>query len=230
MVIKYSDLHTLLLDKLNAECSCKVDPFDLFRITGQSSMNSDRGQIDLANYDESQVYVDLEKDYEDGQVREKIDEQQPIRSEDIRDATKTTAASTTSKPATTYLPPVKGGRGSRLKISNTGVSPYKVRVEEESVSGNRRMDSRSRSAKSLYKDSESVSSDIVQQGSDCARPGLFRHPKLCNKFYVCHWDKWKKKFTLSILNCPIHLTFDPTAGACNWPSKGPACQGNNLLT
>lgn len=72
--------------------------------------------------------------------------------------------------------------------------------------------------------------DETLQGSvDCKRPGLFRHPKYCNKFYSCNWDQWKKRYTLHVFNCPIHLAYDSSLGACNWPSKGPACADDNLL-
>ncbi|KAL1452858.1 hypothetical protein WDU94_007046, partial [Cyamophila willieti] len=64
---------------------------------------------------------------------------------------------------------------------------------------------------------------------ECKRAGLFRHPKHCNKFYQCNWDEWKKKFTLHEFKCPIHLAYDSNIGACNWPSKGPACSNDNLL-
>lgn len=73
--------------------------------------------------------------------------------------------------------------------------------------------------------------DETLQGSiDCKRAGLFRHPKQCNKFYACRWDCTKQRFTLHIFNCPVQLSFDPNLGACNWPSQGPACQGDTLLT
>ncbi|XP_075231854.1 uncharacterized protein LOC142330474 [Lycorma delicatula] len=72
--------------------------------------------------------------------------------------------------------------------------------------------------------------DETLQGSvDCKRPGLFRHPKYCNKFYSCNWDQWKKRYTLHVFNCPVHLAYDNQLGACNWPSKGPACADDNLL-
>ncbi|XP_073974176.1 uncharacterized protein isoform X2 [Rhodnius prolixus] len=70
---------------------------------------------------------------------------------------------------------------------------------------------------------------LLESQIDCQRPGLFRHPHLCNKFYSCDWDQKKKRFTVNIFNCPIHLAFDSKLGACNWPSKGPACSDNNLL-
>jgi len=72
--------------------------------------------------------------------------------------------------------------------------------------------------------------DESLQGSvDCQRAGLFRHPKYCNKFYACHWDEWKGRYTLHVFNCPVHLAYDSSLGACNWPSKGPACTDNTLL-
>ncbi|KAM3959181.1 uncharacterized protein ACR2FA_006716 [Aphomia sociella] len=75
------------------------------------------------------------------------------------------------------------------------------------------------------------SRDETLQGTvDCQRAGLFRHPKQCNKFYACRWDCTKQRFTLHVFNCPVQLTFDPSMGACNWPSQGPACQGDTLLT
>ncbi|CAG9093960.1 unnamed protein product [Plutella xylostella] len=75
------------------------------------------------------------------------------------------------------------------------------------------------------------SRDETLQGSvDCQRAGLFRHPKQCNKFYACRWDCTKQRFTLHVFNCPVQLTFDASIGACNWPSQGPACQGDTLLT
>ncbi|CAK1552731.1 unnamed protein product [Leptosia nina] len=74
------------------------------------------------------------------------------------------------------------------------------------------------------------SRDETLQGSiDCQRVGLFRHPKQCNKFYACRWDCTKQRFTLHVFNCPVQLSFDPNIGACNWPSQGPACQGDTLL-
>lgn len=74
------------------------------------------------------------------------------------------------------------------------------------------------------------SRDEKLQGTiDCQRAGLFRHPTQCNKFYACRWDCTKNRYTLHVFNCPVHLTFDNSLGACNWPSQGPACLENTLL-
>ncbi|XP_050522473.1 uncharacterized protein LOC126895054 isoform X2 [Daktulosphaira vitifoliae] len=64
----------------------------------------------------------------------------------------------------------------------------------------------------------------------CTRPGLFRDPKQCNKFYSCNWDKWSQKYEISEFKCPIHLAFDENISACNWPSKGPTCSHDTLIT
>ncbi|KAL1494105.1 hypothetical protein ABEB36_009756 [Hypothenemus hampei] len=77
---------------------------------------------------------------------------------------------------------------------------------------------------------EELSKKIRNDGLECQRAGLFRHPTQCNKFYSCRWDCTKNKFTLHVFNCPVHLTFDNSLGACNWPSQGPACVENTLIT
>ena len=60
----------------------------------------------------------------------------------------------------------------------------------------------------------------------CERPGLFRHPTDCDKFYECYWDKWVEKYTLHVFPCPIVLGYDTGITACNWPFDGPQCQHN----
>ncbi|XP_066258348.1 uncharacterized protein [Euwallacea similis] len=72
--------------------------------------------------------------------------------------------------------------------------------------------------------------ETLQGTIDCQRAGLFRHPTQCNKFYSCRWDCKKNRFTLHVFNCPVQLTFDNSLGACNWPSQGPACVENTLIT
>ena len=58
----------------------------------------------------------------------------------------------------------------------------------------------------------------------CERPGLFRHPTECGKFYECYWDKWVEKYTLHVFPCPVVLGYDSGITACNWPFDGPQCQ------
>lgn len=59
----------------------------------------------------------------------------------------------------------------------------------------------------------------------CTRPGLFYHPDDCNKFYECYWDKWIKKFTLHMFECPVKLVFDDRLFGCNAIDLGP-CEKN----
>lgn len=62
----------------------------------------------------------------------------------------------------------------------------------------------------------------------CERPGLFRHPSDCHKFYECYWDRWIEKFTLHIFPCPVSMAirqYDDSISACNWPFFGPRCEG-----
>lgn len=61
----------------------------------------------------------------------------------------------------------------------------------------------------------------------CQRPGLFRHPTECDKFYECYWDKWIEKYTLHVFPCPVVLGYDTDITACNWPFEGPQSQCQN---
>ncbi|KAK2726723.1 hypothetical protein QYM36_007529, partial [Artemia franciscana] len=63
----------------------------------------------------------------------------------------------------------------------------------------------------------------------CSRPGLFRHPEDCRKFYECYYDRWIQKYTLHIFSCPIKLVYDEEIYACNWPFQGPQCIPNQPL-
>ena len=64
IIVKLTDLHPILLGKLGAECTCKADPFDIFRGPHRKHIPiaSSSGVVDLANYDESDIYVDIEVD------------------------------------------------------------------------------------------------------------------------------------------------------------------------
>ncbi|KAL6254683.1 hypothetical protein P5V15_013990 [Pogonomyrmex californicus] len=211
VIVKWSDLHPLLLGKLGAECTCKADPFANIRGPARKLIESSRGKVDLANYDDSEIYVDLgnESSEEDYSSNSNDFPAQPFKIS----VPKTTNLPSSYLPATDTKTSTKSGEpslnyrmGKKLKYDEEYEEEYEREKEE-------------------YDDPD----QIINGVTDCARPGLFRHPGLCNKFYACHWDQWKKKFTLHIFNCPIHLTFDSNAGACNWPSKGPACQADNLL-
>ena len=58
----------------------------------------------------------------------------------------------------------------------------------------------------------------------CDRPGLFRHPTECDKFYECYYDKWINRYTLHVFPCPVVLGYDTDITACNYPFAGPSAQ------
>lgn len=257
VIVKLSDLHPLILEKLGAECICKADPFAVFRGPNRQTLPIDsknRGRVDLANYDEGDIYVDVdvsdkEKDIE---FLRNIPSSRLIKTDNRYNNGAAALTSVRSSSSTTYLPPkrpsssttylpptsitddftsVLGENEAQSKLTRN--RPLLIRVEDDN---NNRfiLTQRQRSGKSLSNGSKDNNlkksvDEIIEDEPDCARQGLFRHPKFCNKFYACHWDNWKKRFTLHVLNCPIHLAFDSSAGACNYPMKGPACQDNKLL-
>ncbi|XP_070149001.1 mucin-22 isoform X2 [Polyergus mexicanus] len=228
VIVKWSDLHPLLLGKLGAECTCKADPFATLRGPVRKLIASSKGKVDLGNYDESEIYVDLENngsseedstDYGDYPMQPyKISPHETTR-DHPPSSSYLPVSSTTVK--TRDFGPAVGFR----RESSAGDAPFEVHLGFRT--GRKLKDDVSPSTNSIAHEEDP--DQIINSATDCARPGLFRHPSLCNKFYACHWDQWKKKFTLHIFNCPIHLTFDSKASACNWPSKGPACQDDNLL-
>ncbi|XP_017763210.1 PREDICTED: mucin-19-like isoform X2 [Eufriesea mexicana] len=243
VIVKWSDLHPLLLGKLGAECTCRGDPFANLRGPGSKLINSSKGKVDLSNYDESEIYVDLEKDgsneSEDYATNYDSSVTKPIKvwNNQIAQLLSSSSSQAQETLSSSYLPSITPSSNLGARASVSGFS-------------NRGHTANFRSAKSLSnvasptnsigiaKDfgspvdrlsGDGESEEIIDGATNCARPGLFRHPNFCSKFYACHWDEWKKKFTLHVFNCPVHLTFDNGAGACNWPSMGPACQDDNLL-
>ncbi|GFQ99331.1 uncharacterized protein TNCT_56161 [Trichonephila clavata] len=60
----------------------------------------------------------------------------------------------------------------------------------------------------------------------CTRAGLFQHPKDCNMFYECFWDKWLKRFTLHVFSCPVRLIYDENIRGCTRPSFESPCQNS----
>ncbi|XP_076656567.1 uncharacterized protein LOC143361176 isoform X6 [Halictus rubicundus] len=239
VIVKWSDLHPLLLGKLGAECTCKGDPFSNLGGPGSKLIDSSKGKVDLANYDDSDIYVDLDKDgsYEDGDYTTYQGPTKIWPLETPAPDFSSTGSRIEGPPSSTYLPSVTPSVHAGLRGS---IPP--------SPSASHGFSANFRSGKSLSNAASTTNSvgkgasfdrygpgglrdseEVLEGATNCARPGLFRHPNFCNKFYACHWDDWKKKFTLHVFNCPVHLTFDNGAGACNWPSMGPACQDDNLL-
>lgn len=262
VIVKLSDLHPLILGKLGAECTCRADPFALFRGQNRQSLpinSQNRGLVDLANYDESDIYVDVGSDKENQseiEFAKNIPSNRLIKTSNVNyrgQIPSTTFLPPSGRLATTYLPPKPATSylpsstpapfSAALRQNQTpNRQPLLIRVEDNYA--NRRagkalfgssdkavnnLRAQSASFNRYGSDNSRENVETFQEGLDCARPGLFRHPKHCNKFYACHWDDWKKKYTLHVFNCPVHLAFDTSAGACNYPSKGPACQDNKLL-
>jgi len=233
VIVKWSDLHPLLLGKLGAECTCKADPFGTLRGPVRKLIDSSRGKVDLTNYDESDIYVELENDksYEEGDYTGSYDDSSQPCKISSHGKTKTPVLVTylpVSSSASTrdFVPSVTSAKSDDLRESSRFQVGFRTGKKLENVNPS------PNSFSSYEEEGEEEKEDpdqIIDGATNCARPGLFRHPGLCNKFYACYWDQWKKKFTLHIFNCPIHLTFDSSASACNWPSKGPACQADNLL-
>lgn len=236
IIVKWSDLHPLLLGKLGADCTCKADPFANLRGPGKNKLiASSRGKVDLSNYDESDIYVDLENDRssEEGDYVTNYGDYSP---QPYKISQPKTTSVSSDLPSSSYLPASStiNARDFTLGIDiRHGASAQSnVLGEPNRFQGGLRVGKKLKDtapSPNLITSEEDDPDQIIDGATDCARPGLFRHPNLCNKFYACYWDQWKKRFTLHIFNCPIHLTFDSSAGACNWPSKGPACQADNLL-
>ncbi|XP_077262698.1 uncharacterized protein LOC143897723 [Temnothorax americanus] len=220
VIIKWSDLHPLLLGKLGAECTCKGDPFANIRGPARKLIESSKGKVDLSNYDSSEIYVDLgDGSTEEDDYSTNYDN---FPAQPFKISPHETTSVSTNLPSSSYLPATGTGisaRSNELRSGRRMGKKLEYEVQEEN-------EEEEEEKEKYYNDDPD---QVINGATDCARPGLFRHPGLCNKFYACHWDQWKKKFTLHIFNCPVHLTFDSSAGACNWPSKGPACQANNLL-
>ncbi|KFM73030.1 hypothetical protein X975_07271, partial [Stegodyphus mimosarum] len=61
----------------------------------------------------------------------------------------------------------------------------------------------------------------------CTRSGLFQHPKDCNMFYECFWDKWVQKYTLHVFSCPVRLVYDDRIRGCSRPNAESRC--NNFV-
>ncbi|XP_063995304.1 uncharacterized protein LOC135172834 [Diachasmimorpha longicaudata] len=203
IVVKYSDLHPVLLEKLQAECTCRSDPFTVFNSNGPLLIDSSKGTVDLRNYDETDVYVEIESG---------------------KDFSKNTGPTDGKKLKT----PAKA---LTLSSSNGDISSsFSINKTKTREAKNLDNFEKNQVLNEQFHSPEIEFLKITSEGKlECARAGLFRHPKFCNKFYVCYWDEWKQKYTLNVSNCPVHLSFDSSTGACNWPSKGPACQAGHLL-
>lgn len=65
--------------------------------------------------------------------------------------------------------------------------------------------------------------DAAVPESACTRPGLFQHPNDCNKFYECYFDRYTKKYTLHLFECPVKVAFDSRIVGCSGPHDPTVC-------
>ncbi|CAN8002275.1 unnamed protein product [Ixodes hexagonus] len=67
-------------------------------------------------------------------------------------------------------------------------------------------------------------------GYTCTRPGHFRHPRDCSKFFRCvKYDSRVHDYTVFLFDCPAGLVFDDRIEVCNWPSWSDQCRGSGEL-
>ncbi|KAG0417701.1 hypothetical protein HPB47_005406 [Ixodes persulcatus] len=68
-------------------------------------------------------------------------------------------------------------------------------------------------------------------GFTCTRPGHFRDPKDCTKFFRCvKYDSRVHDYTVFLFDCPAGLVFDDRIEVCNWPSWSDQCHGSGELS
>ncbi|XP_049869607.1 uncharacterized protein LOC126369292 [Pectinophora gossypiella] len=239
VVTKINDFNPLLVRKLGAVCSC------------QSPVLILKGK--RPNVQVQQEYDDYsnDNDYEDG--RGDIGNEWALKSDRLQAVKTVTTAPTVTSTFNPIIVP-DDSFYQDIQDSSIEITPKSRQVySEEFVSSTPVYSTTERIVKirprvkavtvaPTYKTvvlNQEVAPNVVVKDTvtrgrddlpDCQRAGLFRHPKYCNKFYACRWDCNKQKFTVHTFNCPVQLSFDSSIGACNWPSQGPACQGDTLLT
>ncbi|XP_050297749.1 uncharacterized protein LOC126737088 [Anthonomus grandis grandis] len=247
-VIKQNDAHPLLSAKLGAQCTCVSNTLKLRKnqkiiiVEDEENEDDDDGYIVdngeqgiVENY-EAQRVVDITPNAE--QVYLKSTTPKPL---EIRSRVKVRPVSNRYLPVTevsevfirknTSPAIIDDDSPSDKEIAKavrTGLKLVKQAAKEGAKEGTAEV--LSNSLDRYGSGGVRSRSETLQGSVDCQRAGLFRHPTECNKFYACRWDCTKKRFTLHVFNCPVHLTFDNSLGACNWPSQGPACVENTLIT
>lgn len=241
VVTKINDFNPLLVRKLGAVCSCQ-SPIVVLR----GRRPNVQVQQDFDEYGND--------DYSDADSRGDIDSnewaQKAVTLQSVKTVTVPTVTKTTFNPiivpddsfyqdyqeSIELTPKINEGYSERYASSTPvavteTVVKIRPRIKAVTVAPTYKtvlLDQEVATVAAVVKATASRRDDL--QGIKCERAGLFRHPKQCNKFYACRWDCNKQKFTLHTFNCPVQLSFDPSIGACNWPSQGPACQGDTLLT
>lgn len=261
VIVKLSDLHPLIIGKLGAECTCKIDPNTLVQsLQGQNS----------SRYDLNKVYVELDE----SQLRNnnRVKQFMPALTVNRFNQLKANETKLQMQTISPYVPSTTLGapmfsskyltseiidndaqqrRRADLRVYYKGPGKLSVKIDDEELlktvesptkTSNRRngksLNPNSFSTANLlrYQDRQRledkrprVEDDALPEGLQCARPGLFRHPKYCDRFYVCHWDQRSSRYVLNVYRCSVHLSFDKRMTACNWPLEGPSCQDDKLL-
>lgn len=253
-IVKINDFHPLLSAKLGAQCTCVSNTVKL-RKQPLRIVVDDEQEDDDDGYVVDQEGATIVENYE--YEPKKIVDITPTPQIEIKSTTNLIEPVVTYRkrvrvrPASSTYSPVTEFREVLLK--KTPALPLRISTQEDEGPSDREIAKAVRTGLKLVKQAakegakegteEVLSKDFDRYGPggvrsrnerlqgtiDCQRAGLFRHPTQCNKFYACRWDCTKNRYTLHVFNCPVHLTFDNSLGACNWPSQGPACLENTLL-
>lgn len=224
MIVKQNDFHPLLSAKLGAQCTCVSNTLKLKKpppVTVVTTTPEDSESIEIENYRAPESTTNpIQPAPAPTYVVKKRLRVRPTTTLVYEEAP-------TSRPTDVFLTEKSTNDYSDKELADTvrkGLNLIKAAAKEGAK------EALNTPAFDRYGPGGWRSRDETLQGTiDCQRAGLFRHPNQCNKFYACRWDCDKKRFTLHVFNCPVHLTFDNSLGACNWPSQGPACLENTLL-
>ncbi|XP_013782857.1 mucin-17-like, partial [Limulus polyphemus] len=74
----------------------------------------------------------------------------------------------------------------------------------------------------------SSSQEINNNQLVCSKPGVFRHPENCSKFYMCHnLTDAEEPFAIYIFDCPNDLVFDENINSCNDPNQTLPCNNES---
>uniref|UniRef100_T1JDU5 Chitinase n=1 Tax=Strigamia maritima TaxID=126957 RepID=T1JDU5_STRMM len=72
--------------------------------------------------------------------------------------------------------------------------------------------------------------DPSQTNLVCTRPGFYRIPEDCSRFYRCvKFNQFKDDFVVFEYDCPAGLVFDEKWEVCNWPSASAPCGGSTEI-
>ncbi|ERL84411.1 hypothetical protein D910_01844 [Dendroctonus ponderosae] len=221
-IIKANDAHPLLSAKLGAQCTCVSNTLKLRKkqkiIIVEDEDEDDGYAVDDAGY-EAQRVVDITPTPE-------VYAKKVVRPGAVGENYYTPVTDVFYQKNTSPAPDASDKE--IVKAVRTGLKLVKQAAKDGAREGTSEV--LSKHLDRYGPGGVRSRSETLQGTIDCQRAGLFRHPTECNKFYACRWDCTKNRFTLHVFNCPVQLTFDNSLGACNWPSQGPACVDNTLIT